>query len=103
MSQIREEVLNYVLQTVQNLCQDWDYADPVGPASLLFTGLGLETAIQEHYQQTQMPFAELLPDIGRKQRGLSIAELAEFVHQHLSAAEKAPKAEQVEVTPRRTG
>ena len=111
MSQTREEVLNYVLQTVQNLCQDWDYADPVGPESLLFTGLGLEsldavvlcTAIQEHYQQTQMPFAELLSDIGQKQRDLSIAELADFVHQHLSVAEKEPKAEQVEVTPRRTG
>ena len=111
MSQTREEVLNYVLQTVQNLCQDWDYADPVGPESLLFTGLGLEsldavvlcTAIQEHYHQTQMPFAELLSDIGQKQRDLSIAELAGFVHTHLSVAEKEPKAEQVEVSPRRTG
>ena len=92
MKPAQPEILAYVLKTVQDLCQDWDYADPVGPESLLFTGLGMEsldavvlcTAIQEHYQ-TQMPFAELLADIGQKQRDLSITELAEFVGQHVSA------------------
>src|SRR5580692_2356682 len=114
MSQTREEVLNYVLQTVQNLCQDWDYADPVGPESLLFTGLGLEsldavvlcTAIQEHYRIT-MPFAELLADIGEKRRDLSIAELADFVDQHINAAagqESKTNRQEVEVgSPRRSG
>ena len=95
MSQTREEVLNYVLA---------DGAEPL-------PGLGLEsldavvlcTAIQERYHQTQMPIAELLSDSGQKQRNLSIAELADFVHTHLSAAAQEPKAEQVEVTPRRTG
>jgi acyl carrier protein len=103
MSQNSQQVLDYVLHTVQNLCQDWDYADPVGPASLLFTGLGLEsldavvlcTAIQEHYQ-VQMPFAELLAEIGQQQRDLSIAELAEFVHRHLNSA--GTNLEQPEVT-----
>jgi len=86
------DILVYVLKTVQDLCQDWDYADPVGPDSLLFTGLGMEsldavvlcTAIQDHYQTT-MPFAELLADIGQKQRDLSIAELAGFVVRHVGA------------------
>jgi acyl carrier protein len=93
MKQTRQEALDYVLQMVQGLCQDWDYADPVGPDALLFTGLGLEsldavvlgTAIQEHYR-IQMPFAELLADIGEKRRDLSIAELADFVNQHVNAA-----------------
>ena len=92
MKPTHPEILAYVLKTVQDLCQDWDYADPVGPGSLLFTGLGMEsldavvlcTAIQEHYR-IQMPFAELLADIGQKQRDLSIAELAEFVGQHVNA------------------
>jgi acyl carrier protein len=98
-------ILAYVLKTVQDLCQDWDYADEVGPQSLLFTGLGMEsldavvlcTAIQEHYR-IQMPFAELLADIGQKQRDLSIAELAEFVSQHIGAAAHAeqPAKETVE-------
>jgi acyl carrier protein len=102
------EILGYVLKTVQDLCQDWDYAEPVGPESLLFTGLGMEsldavvlcTAIQEHYR-VQMPFAELLADIGQQQRDLSIMELAEFVGQHIGAN---PPAEQQEVeagSPRR--
>jgi acyl carrier protein len=93
MRPTRQEALDYVLHLVQGLCQDWDYADAVGPDSLLFTGLGLEsldavvlgTAIQEHYR-IQMPFAELLADIGEKRRDLSIAELADFVDQHLKAA-----------------
>jgi acyl carrier protein len=93
MKQTCQEALDYVLQMVQGLCQDWDYADPVGPDSLLFTGLGLEsldavvlgTAIQEHYR-IQMPFAELLADIGEKRRDLSIAELADFVYRHVNAA-----------------
>jgi acyl carrier protein len=100
-----QEVLNYLLQTVENLCQDWDYADPVGPESLLFTGLGFEsldavvlcTAIQEHYQ-TSMPFAELLADIGQKQRDLSIVELADFVHQHLNGAVSKSDPHAIETT-----
>ncbi len=86
------EILDYVLGTVRGLCQDWDYAEEVGPESLLFTGLGMEsldavvlcTAIQEHYRTT-MPFAELLAEIGQQQRDLSIAELAEFVERHVGA------------------
>jgi acyl carrier protein len=93
------EILAYLLETVTGLCQDWDFADPVGPDSLLFTGLGFEsldavvlcTAIQEHYQ-TPMPFAELLAEIGQQQRDLSIAELAEFVGKHLPEAKPEPEA-----------
>jgi len=106
MKSTEAEILAYVLTTVQDLCQDWDYADPVGPESLLFTGLGMEsldavvlcTAIQEHYQTT-MPFAELLADIGQKQRDLSIGELAEFVGQHVSAGnQEQPGRQTVEAS-----
>jgi len=101
MTQTRQQILDYVLHTVQGLCQDWDYEDPVGPDSLLFTQLGLEsldavvlgTAIQEHYQ-VQMPFAELLADIGEKQRDLSINELADFVHLHMNGKPERPEVEE---------
>ena len=106
MKPTQPEILAYVLQTVQGLCQDWDYADEVGPKSLLFTELGMEsldavvlcTAVQEHYRTT-MPFAELLAEIGQNQRDLSIAELAKFVVQHVAADET--EAQAVEVAPRR--
>ena len=86
----RQEILNYLLQKMGELTEDWDYPDPVRAESKLFTELGFEsldavvlcTAIQEHYQ-TPMPFAELLAEIGQQQRDLSIDELAEFVNTHL--------------------
>ena len=86
----RQEILDYLLQKMGELTQDWDYPDPVSPESRLFTELGFEsldavvlcTAIQEHYH-TPMPFAELLAEIGQQQRDLSIDELAEFVDTHL--------------------
>jgi acyl carrier protein len=87
----REEIQDYVLATLQELSRDWDYSRPVGPESLLFTELGLEsldavvlgTTIQEHFQK-QLPFAELLAEIGREQRDLSIEELVDFVDRNLN-------------------
>jgi acyl carrier protein len=86
----RQEILDYLLQKMCELTQDWDYPDPVRAESKLFTELGFEsldavvlcTAIQEHYQ-TPMPFAELLAEIGQQQRDLSIDELTDFVDTHL--------------------
>ena len=91
MKPTHDEIQDYVLATLQDLCRDWDYSRPVGPGSLLFTELGLEsldavvlgTIIQEHFQQP-LPFAELLAEIGREQRDLSIKELVSFVDQHLN-------------------
>jgi len=99
MTPRRREILNYLLQKMGELTQDWDYAEPVSPESQLFTELGFEsldavvlcTAIQEHYN-TQMPFPELLADIGQQQRDLSIAELAEFVDTHLNGHAHAAAA-----------
>ncbi len=95
----RQEILDYLLQKMGELTQDWDYPDPVRPESLLFTELGFEsldavvlcTAIQEHYQ-TPMPFAELLAEIGQQQRDLSIDELANFVNTNLGGTAGAESA-----------
>ncbi len=92
MRPTRSEILEYLMRTMRDLTQDWDYAEPVSAESLLFTEVGLEsldavilgTAIQEHYQ-TPMPFAELLAEIGEQQRDLTINELVDFVDLHLGA------------------
>lgn len=92
MKATRQEIQNYVLRLLEELCRDWDYSRPVGPDSLLFSELGLEsldavvlaTSIQEHFGQ-QMPFAELLAAIGEQQRDLSIAELVDFIDKHLGS------------------
>jgi acyl carrier protein len=89
----REEIQDYLLATLQELGRDWDYSRPVGPGSLLFSELGLEsldavvlgTIIQEHFHQP-LPFAELLSEIGREQRDLSIQELVDFVDRNLQQA-----------------
>lgn len=94
MSATRQEILQYLIKTLEDLSRDWDYSREVGPESLLFSELGLEsldavvlgTAIQEHFQK-QMPFAELLAEIGEKQRDLSIAELVDFVDRHLNSSQ----------------
>jgi len=91
MMPTRDEIQDYLLATLQELCRDWDYSSPVSPSSLLFTELGLEsldavvlgTIIQEHFQRP-LPFAELLAEVGREQRDLSIAELVDFVDRNLN-------------------
>jgi acyl carrier protein len=96
MRPTRQEILHYLMQKMAELTQDWDYSEPVRPESLLFTELGFEsldavilcTAIQEHYK-TQMPFAELLAEIGQQQRDLSIAELVDFVDTHMGPCAEA--------------
>ena len=87
----RQDILEYILKTLQDLSRDWDYSQPVGPESWLFTELGLEsldavvlgTAIQEHYRKP-MPFGEFLSEIGRDQRDITVAELVDFVYSHIN-------------------
>jgi acyl carrier protein len=96
----REEILDYILKIIEEVSHDWDYSRPVGPDSLLFSELGLEsldvvvlgTTIQEHYQKL-MPFAEFLAEIGQRGKNdFSIAELADFVAQHVNGYELKPAA-----------
>ena len=87
----RDDIYAHVQELLGQLAQDWDYSSPVGPGTKLFSELGFEsldavvlgTAIQEHYQQS-MPFAELLAELGQQQRDLSVGELVDFVHTHLT-------------------
>jgi acyl carrier protein len=103
MKQSRQEILDYVLQSLSELSQDWDYSEPVGPETLLFSQMGLDsldlvvlgTGMQEHYGQ-QMPFAEFLAAIGeRGQRDVSVSELVDFIDAQMSppSPAAAPEAE----------
>src|SRR5262245_6070695 len=87
------EIESYVLVTLQELASDWDYAQTLDSETKLLSELGFESldivvvgaAIQEHFQ-CRMPFAELLAEIGRSRRDLSVGELVQFVTSHLSAS-----------------
>ncbi len=93
MSATRQEILDYLLETLTKLSQDWDFSEEIHPESLLFTELGFDslgavvlgTTIQAHFNKT-MPFAELLAEIGEKQRDLSVAELVDFVDKHVNSS-----------------
>jgi acyl carrier protein len=86
----KDQIQDYVLNKLVELSQDWDNPAEVTTASLIFTELGFESldavilgvAIQEHYGR-QMPFAELLSQLGEQNRDLSVAELVDFVYRHL--------------------
>ena len=96
MTTAREEILAYILTTLEELCRDWDYAEEIGPHTGLFGTLGMESldavvlaaSIQEHFNQS-MPFAELFAELGEKQRDLTVGELAGFVEKSLGAAKGA--------------
>jgi acyl carrier protein len=97
MKQSRQEILDYVLKSMSELSQDWDYSEPVGPETLLFSQMGLDsldlvvlgTGMQEHYGM-QMPFAEFLAAVGeRGQRDVSVNELVDFINSHVNK-EEAP-------------
>lgn len=94
MTSTREDTYQYVYGMIQNLMQDWDDADAeLGPDTLLFSGLGLESldavvlgaSIQEHYG-VEMPFGQMYTELGEQEKDLSLAELVDFVHGHLVAA-----------------
>ena len=95
----RDQVQTYLLSRLSELCADWDFDGEVGPGTLLFSGLGMESldavvlgvSVQEHFGR-QMPFAELLSSLGEQRRDLSISELVDFVHQNLNAISMTKEA-----------
>ena len=95
MKQSRQEILDYVLKAMSELSQDWDYSEPVGPDTLLFSEMGLDsldlvvlgTGMQEHYGM-QMPFAEFLASVGeRGQRDVAVNELVDFIDSQVNKDE----------------
>jgi acyl carrier protein len=89
----RQEILDHLLGLLRELAQDWDYSQPLGAETRLFSELGFQsldavvlgTNIQDHYRQA-MPFAELLADVGQRPvPDLSVGELADFVDRYLPA------------------
>jgi acyl carrier protein len=69
-----------------------DYSGTIDPETRFFADLGLASidavvlgeTLQAHYGRP-LPFGELLADLGsRAERDMSLGEMAEFLHRHLS-------------------
>jgi acyl carrier protein len=90
MTATRDQVQDYILAKLVELSQDWDDPREITPDLLIFTELGFESldavvlgvTIQGHFE-CQMPFSELLAELGEQQRDLKVAELIDFVHSNL--------------------
>jgi acyl carrier protein len=81
-----------VLSLLSQLAGDWEYSGEISPETFLFADLGFESIdavvlashVQDHYQR-QLPFPELLAELGRREvKDISVGELVEFIHSHLS-------------------
>jgi acyl carrier protein len=92
MKQSHQEILDFVLKSLNDLAQDWDYSEAIGPQTLLFREMGLDsldlvvlgTGMQEHYG-IQMPFAEFLASVGESgQNDVSVSELVDFIEIHVN-------------------
>lgn len=94
MSVSKPEVLDYVLNLLRELAEDWDYEGEIVEDTLLFRGLNLQSldvvvlgnSIVEHYN-APIPYADFLADIGlRELNDVSVSEWVEFTHAHLNGA-----------------
>lgn len=94
----RAEIQDFILKSLNDLAEDWDYSEPIGPETLLFSEMGLDsldlvvlgTGMQEHYGM-QMPFAEFLSAVGeRGQRDVSVSELVDFIDAQVNKVDGEP-------------
>jgi acyl carrier protein len=98
MNVTRDQVREYIVNKLVELSQDWDSPAEISETSLIFSELGFESldavvlgvAIQEHFAR-QLPFAELLAELGERRRDLSVRELIDFVHRNLNQAVAEPQ------------
>src|ERR1700678_1346193 len=98
MDVTRDQVREYIVNKLVELSQDWDSPGEISEGSLIFSELGFESldavvlgvAIQEHFAR-QLPFAELLAELGERRRDLSVRELIDFVDRNLNQAVAEPQ------------
>ncbi len=93
----REDILADVLRELQQLADDWEYEETIGPQTAIFTDLGLEsldvvilsTAAQERYGRT-FPFSEFFADLGQQDDSeLTVGLWTDFIYTHLNAVTPA--------------
>ncbi len=86
-----ERLLAEMLALLQELAGDWEYSQPLTPATTFFDDLGFEsldlvvlgTALQRRYGR--LPLAEFLAGLGQQgRRDITIGDLVEFLHRSVA-------------------
>ncbi len=91
----RETILGDMVQILTDMTSDWDlgFSGGVGPDTRLIADLGFESidvvqlvvAIEERFLQRDLPFEKLLMVDGRYVDDLRVAQVVDFLHEHLAA------------------
>lgn len=90
----RQQIDLFLISLLEDMISEWglDLPSPIGPTTELIADLGfssidfihLITSIEEHYNRPKLPFDRLFMVNGEYIRALTLAQLADFIHQHLS-------------------
>ena len=92
MKRNRDTVVQDMLKLLGTLADDWEYDGVITEDTNLFTDLGLVSldvvvlamSVQQNYGQV-IPFADLFADMGQRGvQGITVAEWADFVYEHLN-------------------
>jgi acyl carrier protein len=89
----RSSILDRVVRIVSDMTTDWDLdlSGGIGPETLLIADLAFESidvvqfvvALEERFGRRNLPFEKLLMVDGRYVDDLSVAQVADFLHDHL--------------------
>ena len=91
MTMVDPQVSADVLELVNELAGDWEYADDITPDTRFLADLGLEsldlvvlgTMVQQRYGK--LPFSEWLAEIGQRpveQRDVTVGDLVSYISTH---------------------
>jgi acyl carrier protein len=86
----KDTILSDLLKILEGMTSDWDmgFAGPIGPETRLGADLSFKSiqvvqliiAIEEHFQQQELPFQKLLMPDDRAVNDLRVADVADFLY-----------------------
>jgi acyl carrier protein len=94
MVKSREAIAMDVMQLLEELASDWEYAGALTPDTRMLTDMGMEsldlvvlaTALQERYEQ-ELPFSQFFTELGQRNAGdLTVREWIDFMDTNLNDA-----------------
>jgi len=90
----KDIILNDLIRMLSEISSGWEmeFSQTMGPRTLLGTDLGLKSidivklvaAIQQQYGRKDLPFHDLFMPDDRPVKDLAIADLADFLGDHLN-------------------
>lgn len=90
----RLQIDQFLTGLLEDMISEWglDLPEPIGPSTEMIADLGfssidfihLISSVEEHYRRPKLPFDQLFMVNGEYIRSLTMAQLGDFIQQHLS-------------------